>query len=219
MNTFKEAMAKLGTRDSKKLANNTYLKKREGGNIAVLYHETDVVIYQPHGKTILESGGFRTKTTKERIIEFSPARVYQRQSVWYMGDGSAYYDGMEVYDTGVPVKPRLPERVEKEMKEKKKRVKKYIDGFCKYIKEGKLEAPSGGDCWGCLMFQDRDPHHIKLHMEEKYYVPSLLVNAIKEKGYNDSQFLFSMIHSYGQRGELYYATRRILRDYLMKRDV
>lgn len=228
MRSYEQAAVKLGKRDSRKVANHTYLQRRENG-IAVRYHSTDVAVFGKNGSIVLDNGGWITPSTKERINRFSPATLHQEKGLWYLRDGSVFYAGMEVDSEGHAVHPIDPASVQKELKEKKKRIKKYIDGFCQIIVEGKLEIPSNGDCWYCLMFE---PHghgsddHISAHVNgvaeedyEKYYVPSLLFNAIKAKGYPNPSLIFQMIQSDGKRGQLFWSTRRILRDYLMKRDV
>lgn len=44
--------------------------------IGVVLHATEVVTYLPNGNCVLNSGGWRTHTTQDRINNFSPARVY-----------------------------------------------------------------------------------------------------------------------------------------------
>ena len=65
---YKNANDKLQGRckDSRKIANNTYLKRR-GQDIAVMLHETDIVIFHPNNTFTLNSGGYRTRTTKARM--------------------------------------------------------------------------------------------------------------------------------------------------------
>jgi hypothetical protein len=46
-------------KDSRKLANHTYLQRR-GENIAVKLHATDVVTFTPNGDCIFNSGGWLT---------------------------------------------------------------------------------------------------------------------------------------------------------------
>lgn len=66
-----------------------------GNHIAVRYHATDVVRIYPDGVYILNSGGYRTRTTKNRINEFSPARIYQHDFEWYLAPSDIpFYDGM-----------------------------------------------------------------------------------------------------------------------------
>jgi hypothetical protein len=64
---------------------------------------------------------------------------------------------------------------------------RYCDEFVKALQDGKVEEPSGGDCWYCCMRTEdgktmgdiSKSDHLKKHMLEKYYVPSLLMNAIQ----------------------------------------
>jgi hypothetical protein len=65
----------------RKLANNTYLHQR-GDSYAVRLHATDIVIIHPDGTFSLNTGGWFTVTTKDRINRFSPARVYSEAGVW-----------------------------------------------------------------------------------------------------------------------------------------
>lgn len=57
--------------------------------IAVRYHSTDVVLYYPDGRIELNSGGYTTNTTKQRINDFcyssaAHIRVYQKNYDWYV---------------------------------------------------------------------------------------------------------------------------------------
>ena len=90
MNWFK-AQTTLGKREKRKIANNTYLIKR-GENFAIRLHNTDIITITPDG-WILNSGGFRTRTTKQRINDFTNARVYQEKFEWFIGD-KPFEDGM-----------------------------------------------------------------------------------------------------------------------------
>jgi len=82
--SYKEAAAILNGRDRRKLANNTWLERRNGEHIAVRLHQTDVVTYRVDGTTVLDSGGWRTVTTKDRINRFGPqgARVWSDRGEW-----------------------------------------------------------------------------------------------------------------------------------------
>ncbi len=86
--------------ESRRIGNNTYLQRRPGGEIAVRLHRTDIVTYRPDGSVILDSGGWRTVTTKARINQYMPAEcsLYQRDWEWYLErDGSdpiVFEDGM-----------------------------------------------------------------------------------------------------------------------------
>jgi len=70
-----------------------------------------------------------------------------------------------------------------------KRIRAYVKGYMAEFRAG-MAAPSGGDCWLCLLREtatgkawgDMDETHLIEHMRERYYVPSLAVNALSERG-------------------------------------
>lgn len=86
----------------RRIEDNTYAVRGNSGQIAVRYYSTDIVTFWQDGRIILNSGGFRTATTKRRICEYSPATVYQRDFTWYVMQDSTwnapipFHDGMDV---------------------------------------------------------------------------------------------------------------------------
>ena len=89
----------LGERESKKLLNNTYLV-RSGKKIAVRLHNTDVVTFTP--KTItLNSGGWLTVTTKDRMNKYLPSnvKVFANKGEWFVSQNDKiipFKDGMRI---------------------------------------------------------------------------------------------------------------------------
>jgi len=79
----------------KPLYANTRLVKR-GENYAIRLHYTDVVTICKNGTYVLRSGGWQTNTTKARINQYSPVGIYQEKFVWYLVDGTEFYDGITV---------------------------------------------------------------------------------------------------------------------------
>lgn len=73
--TFEGANQFLGTRDGRKIKNNTYLQRRGDDAIAVMLHSTDVVTYERNGRVTIKTGGWSTNTTRDRINGFSPVGV------------------------------------------------------------------------------------------------------------------------------------------------
>jgi hypothetical protein len=61
----------------------------------------------------------------------------------------------------------------------KRKITKYVNSYYDTFAAGKLPIPSNGDCWYCSLFKSDDKQHLLDHIEESYFVPSLLVNAIK----------------------------------------
>ena len=75
----------------KKLDHNTYAVNR-GDHVAIRLHATDVVKLYPNGDVVLNSGGWDTVTTKDRISRFSPYTIQQKKYVWSIWS-SRYNDG------------------------------------------------------------------------------------------------------------------------------
>lgn len=199
-------------RNGRKVGNNTYLERR-GDDIAVRLHSTDVVTMHPDGSVTLDSGGWRTYTTKDRMRSF--VNVYSKSGVWYLPDGSLFYDGVTVRD-GVALEPRDPNGPARELAALKKRIRAYAKGFAAAAPE--LPWPSGGDCWGCCMRAEDDrsaepmgTDHYLQHLEESYYVPSLLANALVAAGYRQPGVLFTM----AQRGQCGDIVRRVVYRYVL----
>lgn len=186
----------------RKLANNTYLERRFGGGdrenctaIAVRLHATDIVTFHPDGSTVLDSGGWRTVTTKQRMNE-AGFNVWQERGVWYVGggwrsdpcagDAIPYADGMR----WIPDQAKwegIGEDPKAQLKQRR-RVQKFARQFIDALEAGNVPAPGAGDCFYCCMTTTngqglgeatRDRSHIESHMDESYFVPSLLARAVK----------------------------------------
>jgi len=128
-------------------------------------------------------------TTKARINEFSPFPVWSERGTWYarIGEQSIpFADGITIYPSG---KVKGAGKADTSAKEQKlrKAANAYARAFVDKLYAGEIPAPSAGDCWHCCM-RDQDgkewggKDHILSHLKEKYYVPSLLVNALKAFG-------------------------------------
>jgi hypothetical protein len=86
-------------RESRKVGNNTYARILENGDVAIRLHNTDVVTINPDNIVTLKTGGWQTSTTKDRINQYSPVRVYQEKYQWFVTiDGKEYpfVEGMVV---------------------------------------------------------------------------------------------------------------------------
>jgi len=72
--TYKEADKLLQgrCRNRRKLENNTYLERRSQNTVAVRLHSTDVVTLHRDGSFQLDSGGWNTITTRDRINRYLP---------------------------------------------------------------------------------------------------------------------------------------------------
>jgi len=83
-------------RGQRKLGNNTYGYIETDGTVSVELHGTKVVQFYPNGLVKLNSGGWRTHTTKKRINQYSPVRVYQKNFEWFLNDGTPFEDNIVV---------------------------------------------------------------------------------------------------------------------------
>lgn len=179
MNTYKQADEKLGARESRKIANNTYLQRRSDGSIAVKLHATDVVVYHADGSCTLNTGGWKTVTTKARINDYAPVCVWSDKGVWKCS-GHLYADGMRIMADG-SIEGTAPIGAEAQEKKLRASVARYSKAFAEALQAGKVPAPSAGDCWCCCMFDGKsDASHLHSHLEERYFVPSLAVNAVRQ---------------------------------------
>lgn len=99
MRDYQEALQKLNGKMKRKLKNNTWLEEKENGDIAVRLHRTDVVTFKRDGAIVLDSGGWKSLTTKSRLNEFSPFSIWQKEGDWYIkinGKAVNYDDGIIV---------------------------------------------------------------------------------------------------------------------------
>jgi hypothetical protein len=94
ISTYADALAYLKGRRSAPAGNNTtllahpYLSNSDGTPRAIFVklHGTNVVTYLSDGRIVLDTGGWRTVTTKDRLNRFTPAdvRVYADLGDWYV---------------------------------------------------------------------------------------------------------------------------------------
>lgn len=108
--TYQELDSLLGRRESRKIGNNTYAERLGPDAIGIRLHRTHVVILSPV-RVVLNSGGWHTNTTKDRINTFLPGgwHVEQEKGRWYIrldvctnGEGRCrlvydhFYDGLTI---------------------------------------------------------------------------------------------------------------------------
>ena len=200
---------------SRIVGNNTVNYKREDGSDVIRLHRTDIIVTNPDGSVTLNSGGYRTVTTKARINEYIHHRVYQDAGVWYIGDEVPFFDGITIDASG-----ELPD-VSMDEPNRVRELTDRINAYVRLIKEvDTLPKPNGGDCWICLMFDKPEPGdanaagsgdtmHLAEHMREGYVHGSLLVNAMRFAGYRDQQV--ALHYHMNMRDSFVRATRSYLK--------
>jgi len=202
------------------LENNTRLVKTNKG-YGIKLHNTIVVDILPNGNYVLNTGGWFTRTTKDRINSYAPVSLYTHKRIWYLGTSNynpksdtAFCDGIIINSNGKVIKNPNAKQVNR-IKNILKRINTYVNKYDSALKANKIPAPSGGDCWGCCMVDAQGNtvmggDHLEQHLKEGYLVPSLLVNAIRSKGYNP---IFVNPWNGWNKTTIY---KRALRDFLVK---
>jgi len=67
----------------------TKITKGKDGSLAIRYHQTDVVLVAPDGTIVLNTGGWNTNTTKNRMNQASSQfnlgyQVWQENGKWFV---------------------------------------------------------------------------------------------------------------------------------------
>lgn len=187
-------------RDRRKVAHNTYAHRVADG-VAIRLHATDVVTFTDAGTVRLDSGGWRTVTTRDRQNRYAPAaRVNQSDGVTWVTTNAGrfpFVDGFEYRpDTGeVLTDPKQLAAVITE-RDRRKEARKQVRHFLRMMTPEEArhlgrcldESDFAGDCLLCRRTTDGDvlgdavgSPHVSMHVAERYYVPLLFVNALRDK--------------------------------------
>jgi hypothetical protein len=194
---YSELAAYLGAKKSERPWGNNTRVRQDAHAIVVTLHNTEVAHVRPDGSITLNTGGWQTVTTKDRLNKVLALagghwRVWTEKSLWMLyyyanpGVGStdpipsyAFADGVTVWPDG-RIEGQAPEPPTK----LRKAAKAYVNKLVAALLDGSLPAPDNGDCFFCRgIFGDsgeRDSDHILNHIEEGYLVPSLLANVISD---------------------------------------
>lgn len=83
---YSQAELFLSDKNSRRIPGirSTSIQRLDDERIALIYHETNVVPWYKDGSIRLDSGGYRTLTTKKRMNQGSPFVVYQKNGLWYV---------------------------------------------------------------------------------------------------------------------------------------
>lgn len=179
-------------KNSRPWANNTRLERR-GESVALRLYSTDVVTFRPDGSAVLDTGGWRTVTTKDRINSATTGwNVYSVRGEWRAacqanGADVPFAEGMTVWPDGRYDGAGSESDLAQEKKTRRD-VAAYAKRFAAMIMSGNVAMPGGGDCWFCGMQTQtgqtlgestKDRTHLLEHIRENYYVPSLAWRAFE----------------------------------------
>jgi len=197
-NRYEEILPKLrgrqGMAPSRKLENNTYAIQGED-EIEVRLHGHTILVLYPDSSVKYDSCGWKTVTTKARLNRYGQPGVVisQKGGQWFIGKGGyrneadwiPFEDGMTIGPGGqLP----LPSQPAVDAKTLRKQVKKYVKAFMVALTTGQVNVPGPGDCFYCAMVTEdgqtlgeasHGSDHLQSHIEQDYFVPSLLVRALE----------------------------------------
>lgn len=174
----------------KKLANNTYAI-RNADHLAIRLHATDILQFWPDGKVVLNSGGWKTVTTKARLNEYSGLNISQNKGIWSVSKPGDWKNSVLFKDDMSFDGQKFSDYNKSEKKENE--LRKKIRDYSKLVVSSlPLAQPSGGDCWYCHLRENKtnkplgdcthNTEHFLSHFKEKYVVPSLVFNALEYCG-------------------------------------
>jgi hypothetical protein len=185
--TYAEADAILTGRcqQRRKVANNTYCERRESGDIAVRLHSTDIATFHPDGTLTLDTGGWATVTTKDRVNRAlgNRGRVWSDRGRWHLR-GLPFADGITLDESG-DVLSDTAGQLEAVAAEDaaNARMRRDVSRFMRSITPADVVRAFGdtsGDCWLCMM---RQADCLASHVEEGYFHATLALRAVEARGY------------------------------------
>ena len=211
--SYAEADAFLAEKgvDSRKICgNNTYVERR-GEDIAVRYHQTDIITFLKAAAPliVLDTGGWHTQSTKQRLSQFLPAgvTVFSFKGQWRVGNGQhwaqtkadlvgsvIFTDGLRLIHNTVGWEPLNALTAEDEAKidAAKRSLDKAVKAYVKKLGEALpkwtaelRETQSlnvAGDPWCCTMRMDSSTDHLWQHLKDDYVFPTIIVRAFEDSG-------------------------------------
>jgi hypothetical protein len=188
-----------------RLIGNNTVEYTHGNQRVIRHFRTDILTINIETHDIMfNTDGHRTLTTRKRLNDHQNImNIWQKNRIWYCqplvsktkeerkSHTIVFNDGMVFskkprpnsipfgygFITGAGSEPD------------KKLIKKIKAYTKKFIAALPVDPPDGGDCWICIAerssrneYTDVDVSHLISHIEEDYFVPTLLLNAMERKG-------------------------------------
>ena len=103
--THEDLNDELGKRSEKKIGNNTVLRRLSNGDIAIRYHYTDIITINIMDNIKVNTGGWDTSTTIQRLNKLLPDNVHlykKKGELFIKGSNGTFefMDGMIVNQNG-----------------------------------------------------------------------------------------------------------------------
>ena len=82
----------LGDRTRLKIKNNTYVVRLGDGSIGLLLYATHILVVSPENRVVVNTGGWETRTTLQRIGMYSPGgwAIYTLKGCSYWGNSATH---------------------------------------------------------------------------------------------------------------------------------
>jgi hypothetical protein len=225
----------------RKIANNTFRYTRADGENVIRLHTTDIAVQLPDGRVKLDTGGWKSVTTKDRLnislgaFGLGAFYIYSNKGQWFVGkrpehvDAIPFTDGMILPDAWDDPDARAQAQRDGVAA---KLLKKQIRDFVKAtLPDGvELPKPELGDCFICMAQRetlpqqgpfrgegmtthDGDTGHLLEHIREGYMHGTLIMNALRSGGWTDTQISFVAY----RKGADIARVRKAVAKYLQKR--
>jgi len=101
-NSYAEARDLMPADGARTVDRNTLIVEMPDGSIGLKFHRTVILTYNVDGTMTVDSGGYRTSTTKERMNQALPDgfRIFAKRGTWYVdapnGETYEFQDGYKV---------------------------------------------------------------------------------------------------------------------------
>jgi hypothetical protein len=185
--------------------------RRNGNTVELVLFDTKVAVFHKTGSMTLQSGGWRTRYTREQLNLLLPKGLYLSSvaGVWVlqnMSKGNHPAEGFQeccvIHEDGTTASTMKPAQL-KELRDLIAKSKRYVRRYVDHLLDGKVASPGPGDCLYCqveagssqavvgVLLPDgtERPHtpeelgdHVRSHINEGYFVPSMLWNAVNQQG-------------------------------------
>ncbi len=217
----------MNGRTDKKLGNNTWGYMAPGGLLEITLHKTVILRATPNGSLKLDSGGYKTVTTKDRLNEYLPAwyQIYQAGGVWHLVhflttyhyggemEDFVFADGMVINAGFAEVHGAADQGEVQRLELLGQRINAYAKQYAAAMVRGKVHPAIAGECVACLFPEQHQgqTRHLEEHIQDNLFVPAILKNAMEYKGNMLSPVAREFLHTvwYGEghvptQGELGY---------------
>lgn len=104
--SFEQVMGYLRGKRSRKIGYETYIERFNPYEVGIKYHNTYIVKMDVTDVMTITSGGWDTRTTKDRLNQFLACRgvsIYQKRFEWFIvgqNETLPFVDGMQVFPNG-----------------------------------------------------------------------------------------------------------------------